>query len=80
MVDIYPHLHGIADLRPLSAVCLLLTLYITFHTRSEFVRWWMIPIFTVMYPGQLLLNAVMGLFGHARQVSKYVKWNPTPRG
>ncbi|KIX09243.1 uncharacterized protein Z518_00322 [Rhinocladiella mackenziei CBS 650.93] len=63
----------------LSFICLLLTLYITFHTRSEFVRWWMIPVFTVTYPVQLLLNAVMGLFGHARQVSKYVKWNPTPR-
>ncbi|RMZ88181.1 hypothetical protein DV736_g4600, partial [Chaetothyriales sp. CBS 134916] len=63
----------------LSLVCLLLTLWITFHVRSEFVRWWMIPVFTMTYPIQLLLNAVMGLFGHARQVSKYVKWNPTPR-
>jgi len=62
-----------------SLICLILTLCITFHTRSEFVRGWTIPIFTVTYTAQLLLNAVMGLFGHARQVSKYVKWNPTPR-
>lgn len=39
----------------------------------------MIPVFTVSYPAQLVLNAVLGLFGHARQLSKYVKWNPTPR-
>ncbi|KAH8809374.1 glycosyltransferase like family 2-domain-containing protein [Xylogone sp. PMI_703] len=56
------------------------TLYITFAVRSEFIRWWMIPVFTMTYPAQLILTAVMGLFGHARQVSKYVKWNPTPRG
>ncbi|RDW62354.1 glycosyltransferase family 2 protein [Coleophoma cylindrospora] len=63
----------------LSVISMIATLYITFHTRSEFVRWWMIPIFTVTYPIQLVFMAVMGLFGHARQVSKYVKWNPTPR-
>ena len=39
----------------------------------------MIPVFTATYPVQLVLNAVMGLFGHARQLSKYIKWNPTPR-
>lgn len=55
------------------------TLYITFHARSEFVSWWMIPIFTATYPLQLVFMAVMGLFGHARQLSKYMKWNPTPR-
>ncbi|CRG83014.1 putative mannan synthase 3 [Talaromyces islandicus] len=56
------------------------TLYVTFHFRSEFTRWYTIPIFAVTYPIQLVLTAVLGLFGHARQVSKYVKWNPTPRG
>ncbi|KAL1970099.1 hypothetical protein VTN77DRAFT_6504 [Rasamsonia byssochlamydoides] len=64
----------------MSIVAFLATLYITFHARSEFVSWWMIIAFTVTYPAQLMLTAVMGLFGHARQVSKYVKWNPTPRG
>ncbi|KAI9734050.1 MAG: hypothetical protein M1818_006988 [Claussenomyces sp. TS43310] len=63
----------------LSIASLLGTLYITFHTRSEFIRWWMIAIFTVTYPVQLVLTAIMGLFGHARQVSKYMKWNPTSR-
>jgi hypothetical protein len=32
---------------------MLMTLYITFHVRSEFVKWWMIPVFTVTYPVQL---------------------------
>lgn len=63
----------------LSIVSFLGTLYVAFHVRSEFVPWWMIPVFTVSYPAQLVLNAVLGLFGHARQLSKYVKWNPTPR-
>jgi uncharacterized protein YneF (UPF0154 family) len=39
----------------------------------------MIIVFTITFPAQLVLTAVMGLFGHARQVSKYMKWNPTPR-
>lgn len=64
----------------LSVLALLGTLYITFHMRSEFITWWMIILFTVTYPGQLCMVAIMGLFGHARQLSKYVKWNPTPRG
>ncbi|GAD95579.1 conserved hypothetical protein [Paecilomyces variotii No. 5] len=62
-----------------SCISYVVTLWITFHTRSEFVRWWHIIVFTLTYPAQLILTAVMGLFGHARQVSKYVKWNPTPR-
>ena len=63
-----------------SIASLLGTLYITFHTRSEFVRWWTIPIFTATFPIQLVLTAVMGLFGHARQVSHFVKWESTRRG
>ncbi|KAH6691149.1 nucleotide-diphospho-sugar transferase [Leptodontidium sp. MPI-SDFR-AT-0119] len=63
----------------LSIISFFGTLYITFHTRSEFVLWWMIPIFTVTYPVQLLFTALMGLWGHARQLSKYAKWNPTAR-
>lgn len=55
------------------------TLWVTFHFRSEFCRWYMIPIFAATYLPQLVLTAIIGLFGHARQVSKYVKWNPTPR-
>lgn len=55
-------------------------LYITFATRSEFVRPWTIPVFTASYPLQLVLTAVMGLFGHARQVSHFVKWDATRRG
>ncbi|KAH8703967.1 nucleotide-diphospho-sugar transferase [Talaromyces proteolyticus] len=56
------------------------TLYVTLHFRSEFTRWYSVPIFAMSYPIQLVLTATLGLFGHARQVSKYVKWNPTPRG
>lgn len=64
----------------LSIASLLGTLYITFHTRSEFIRWWTIPIFTATFPIQLVLTAIMGLFGHARQVSHFVKWESTRRG
>jgi len=63
----------------LSIISFFGTLYITFHTRSEFVVWWMIPIFTATYPLQLIFTALMGLWGHARQLSKYAKWNPTAR-
>jgi hypothetical protein len=56
------------------------TLYITFRVRSDYIRPWMLVVFTIFYPFNLVLNATLGLYGHARQVSKYTKWNPTPRG
>ncbi|OJJ45246.1 hypothetical protein ASPZODRAFT_99124 [Penicilliopsis zonata CBS 506.65] len=62
-----------------SVISLLATLYITVAVRSEFVQWWMMGVFVCSYPLQLVLMAVIGLFGHAREVAKYVKWNPTPR-
>lgn len=72
--------HGLRRLTRFDSIISFFgTLYITFHTRSEFVLWWMIPIFTVTYPVQLLFTALMGLWGHARQLSKYAKWNPTAR-
>ncbi|TVY17287.1 putative glycosyltransferase [Lachnellula arida] len=64
----------------LSLVSLFGTLYITFHARSEYIRWWTIGIFTATFPVQLVLTAVMGLFGHARQISHFVKWEATRRG
>jgi len=64
----------------ISIASFLGTLYITFHTRSEFIKWWTIPVFTATFPVQLVLTAMMGLFGHARELSHFVKWDATPRG
>jgi lipopolysaccharide export LptBFGC system permease protein LptF len=68
-----------ANFMVISLLAFVGTLWVTFHFRSEFCRWYTIPIFAATYLPQLVLTAVIGLFGHARQVSKYVKWNPTPR-
>ncbi|OKL55918.1 hypothetical protein UA08_08825 [Talaromyces atroroseus] len=51
-----------------SVLALAGTLWVTFHFRSEFCRWYSMPIFATTYLPQLVLTAVIGLFGHARQV------------
>ena len=39
----------------------------------------MIIVFSIQYPFYLVLNATIGLYGHARQIVKYSSWNPTSR-
>jgi hypothetical protein len=39
----------------------------------------MMLVFSVLYPVYLILNATIGLYGHARQVVAYSNWNPTAR-
>ncbi|KAF8866737.1 N-acetylglucosaminyltransferas-like protein [Acephala macrosclerotiorum] len=63
----------------ISLLCLIATLYITNRVRSEFVDRWMIVAFSVIYPFYLVLAATIGLYGHARAVTKYSAWNPTAR-
>ena len=62
-----------------SIVCLILTLWITNMVKSEFVSRWMIIQFSLFYPFYLSLFAVIGLYGHARQIIRYSSWNPTAR-
>ncbi|MCJ1331218.1 hypothetical protein MMC10_007906 [Thelotrema lepadinum] len=63
----------------ISIVCLILTLWITNLVKSEFVSRWMIIQFSIFYPFYLTLFAVIGLYGHARQIIRYSSWNPTAR-
>ncbi|KAI9839456.1 MAG: hypothetical protein M1819_002081 [Sarea resinae] len=63
----------------ISLTCLIATLVITFRVKSEFITPGMIVMFSAFYPVYLVLMAVVGLYGHARQVSKYSSWNPTAR-
>lgn len=63
-----------------SVICLVATLWITNHAKSEFITFWMIGLFSAIYPIYLVLTAIVGLYGHARQVSKYTNWNTTARG
>ncbi|KAF2456993.1 N-acetylglucosaminyltransferas-like protein [Lineolata rhizophorae] len=62
-----------------SIVCLLATLWITNRAKSEFATPWMIVVFSLLYPVYLIINATIGLYGHARQVINYSSWNPTAR-
>ncbi|OJJ42465.1 hypothetical protein ASPZODRAFT_105165 [Penicilliopsis zonata CBS 506.65] len=64
----------------ISVSCLLATLWITHRAKSEFIDPWMIVVFSVTYPVYLVITAVVGLYGHARLVSRYSAWNPTARG
>lgn len=52
---------------------------ITDRVKSEFISARMIILFSVLFPFYLILSAIIGLYGHARQVCKYTSWNPTPR-
>ncbi|KAH7072661.1 N-acetylglucosaminyltransferas-like protein [Paraphoma chrysanthemicola] len=63
----------------ISIVCLIATLWITNQVKSEFVSRRMIIMFSILYPFYLVLNATIGLYGHARQLVKYSSWNPTER-
>ncbi|KAJ9353831.1 CAZyme family GT2 [Paecilomyces variotii] len=63
-----------------SAICLVATLWITDRAKSEFISLPMIIMFSILYPIYLVVTAVVGLYGHARQVSKYTSWNTTARG
>ncbi|CAA9964660.1 hypothetical protein CFE70_008311 [Pyrenophora teres f. teres 0-1] len=63
----------------ISIICLLATLWITNQVKSEFVSRKMIILFSVLYPFYLILNATIGLYGHARQIVNYSSWNPTAR-
>ncbi|KAF2141711.1 glycosyltransferase family 2 protein [Aplosporella prunicola CBS 121167] len=63
----------------ISVVCLIATLWITMRVRSEFVNLRMIIVFSILYPFYLVINATIGLYGHARQIVNYNSWNPTAR-
>ena len=63
----------------ISIICLIATLWITNRVRSEFITRWMIIMFSVVYTPYLVFNATMGLYGHARQVTRYSRWNTTKR-
>ena len=62
-----------------SALCLIATLVITVRVRSEFIDFWMFFVFSAFFPIYLVINATIGLYGHAREMSKYSSWNPTAR-
>ncbi|KAH7356165.1 N-acetylglucosaminyltransferase-like protein [Pyrenochaeta sp. MPI-SDFR-AT-0127] len=63
----------------ISIVCLIATLWITNQVKSEFVSRRMIILFSILYPFYLVVNATIGLYGHARQLVRYSSWNPTAR-
>ncbi|CAN9184118.1 unnamed protein product [Alternaria alternata] len=63
----------------ISIVCLIATLWITNQVKSEYISRRMIILFSVLYPFYLILNATIGLYGHARQLVNYSSWNPTAR-
>lgn len=62
-----------------TIIALLFTLYFTEKVRSEFTSWKSMVVFSVIYVPYLILLAVMGLYGHAREIVKYSSWNPTAR-
>jgi cellulose synthase/poly-beta-1,6-N-acetylglucosamine synthase-like glycosyltransferase len=58
---------------------LIATLYFTERVRSEFTSWTHMLWFGGLYVPYLILQSVMGLYGHARELVKYSSWNPTAR-
>jgi hypothetical protein len=58
---------------------LVATLYFTERVRSEFTSRRSMVWFSVLYVPYLILQSVMGLYGHARELVKYSSWNPTAR-
>ncbi|THY83125.1 hypothetical protein D6C93_08976 [Aureobasidium pullulans] len=62
-----------------TVVCLIFTLAITQMARSEFTTFWMMILFSIIYTPYLILMATMGIYGHARQIIGYSKWNATSR-
>ncbi|WPH03547.1 Hypothetical protein R9X50_00642700 [Acrodontium crateriforme] len=63
----------------LTILALIFTLYFTNRVRSEFTSWKSMTAFSILYTPYLVLQAIMGLYGHAREIVKYSKWNPTAR-
>lgn len=63
----------------LVILALIITLYCTDLVRSEFTSWWYMIAFSIIYTPYLILQSCMGLYGHARELTKYTKWNPTER-
>ncbi|KAF2766099.1 hypothetical protein EJ03DRAFT_345305 [Teratosphaeria nubilosa] len=62
-----------------TIIALLFTVYFTEKVRSEFTSRWTMVVFCIIYIPYLILLAVMGLYGHAREVVAYSSWNPTSR-
>lgn len=59
---------------------LVATLYFTEKVRSEFTSRISMVWFALLYVPYLILQSVMGLYGHARELVQYSSWNPTARG
>lgn len=64
----------------LTIAALIATLYFTDRVRSEFTSWRSMVVFSILYTPYLVLQSTMGLYGHARELTKYSSWNPTARG
>jgi hypothetical protein len=64
---------------PNSCISFIASLIITYRVRSEFVSVKMMISFSLIFPFYVIFAAIIGLYGHARQVSKYSSWNPTAR-
>lgn len=62
-----------------SVACLLITLFITNKVKSKFISRPMMIMFSVIFTPYLVFNATMGIYGHARQVVRYPRWNTTKR-
>lgn len=58
---------------------LIATLYFTQRVRSEFTSRMSMIWFSILYISYLILQSMMGLYGHARELVKYSSWNPTAR-
>jgi hypothetical protein len=50
-----------------------------FSTLGALVATLYFTYFSVLYVPYLILQSVMGLYGHARELVKYSSWNPTAR-
>lgn len=59
---------------------LVATLFFCEKVRSEFTRKRDMFWFAVLFVPYLILQSIMGLYGHARELVKYSSWNPTARG
>ncbi|GAB7365587.1 hypothetical protein MBLNU230_g6658t1 [Neophaeotheca triangularis] len=62
-----------------TIAALIATLYFTERVRSEFTSFKSMLGFVVCYIPYLVIMAFMGLYGHARELTKYSSWNPTAR-
>ena len=62
-----------------NIAALFATLWFTNKVRSEFTSWRSMLAFCLLYTPYLVVQATMGLYGHARELVKYSSWNPTAR-